>query len=929
MNVFENLTLGYVETIRVKNGCTINHVSNINDIDTYIENNKLSNPRSEKGLFPALYVYNGIKGEFNQSNIFFIDIDTTIGVDFVLENSNILFLLCPNLLFIQKSPSGKLHIAGTMGIDTTYDILSYKNECIFNSIYVLAHINNMSIKQRNQELNYLEIKGAFDTHNTTPTQGLYLSHNPVIYNDNHVFIGIDSVKDDILKLCDKYNIHIESTKKYSTTNLTRGRNGNITPTDSVDNYSNFDGEKYTINRNFKEIIRNGKYVTGNDARWQIRSYLISKFGIEGANDICTKLFTNATEIIKATNNVFAVFHEVSEWVDKVLENYKTKSNEKFAKEHENTIDIVEYMSEADERIIELLNDCKYVQLVGQTGIGKTYCINNKLAQRLNAVVIVPFNVNNNLYNNLNIVSSEGGVYTEDKPCVMIWDQAIKYDLSKRNIIIDESHMLFKNREYRDSAVILMNNLKDIGCNSILSISATPLGEIEELGLETYYIKPKNRPHIKISVIDFEKESSILRAVLQDIKNEECMYDHVIVFNDKINTLLYDRLLIDGYGNNVIQLRSDTKDTEGFKSVIENELITKPITLATCIAYNGLNFKNEGKILIIMVFTEGETLYSDIVQAVGRFRHKNAQVDVHLYVQDANNTHTVEERADKAIILSNANIMPDEISYDRRLTDDKIRESNQRIEKYVDEHAHWNIVEEQLLNTGYIDIQNLTCLDCKKTSEVNQLKRDASRVWKRSKLNGIPLPDKAGMKKYFDKWESKWNKMLEQYVFVDDKFLYNTLSKSKSETMMDTVLADINLILKVGCMSESEYNNTLQLFNVLARDCKDKYFYSDIKSTIKKYESIRKQYGYILDNTDKFFEIYCCDVDEIFKEYKEKKALTGSKGGAHKHKVEVLYDNELHKFDSKSEADSWLKDHGLSCRMIAKFKLNKKNYRVQN
>lgn len=919
----KTLTLGYVETIRVKNGHTITPITDIKAIDTYIANNKTTNPNSEKNLFPALYVYQGIKGEFEQSNIFFIDIDTTIGVDFVIDNSNLLFLLCPNILFIQKSPSGKLHIAGTMGIDTLYDITAYKNECILNSVYVLGNINEMSLKERNEELNYLAIKGAFDTHNTTPTQGLYLSHNPIIYNENHIYISVDSVKSSILAVCDKYNIHIDPIKKHSNTN----RRLNTTPTDNIDNYNSFDGEKYNINRNFKEIVRKGEYITGNTARWQIRSYLVSKFGVEGANVVCTKLFQNATEVIKATNTVFNVFPEVAEWVDNVLERYKTKSADKFAKEHENTID-VEWMSEGEDKIVELLNEYKYVQIVGQTGIGKTYCINNSLAKRLNAVVIVPYNVANELYNNLNIVSSDGGMYRDDEPCVMIWDQAIKYDLSNRNIIIDESHTLFTERNFRDSAVRLMNKLKG-GCKSILSISATPLGEVEELGLVTYYIKNKNRSNIKMSVINFEKESSILRAILQDIKNEECVYDHIIVFNDKMNNLLCDRLFIEGYGDSVAQLRSNTRDTEHFKAVTENEVITTPITLTTRIAYNGLNFQNEGKILIIMVFTEGETLYSDIVQSVGRFR-KAKNVDVRLYVQDANNTHTVEERTDKAEILNNANIMTDEISYNERLLVKDNVEAMRRIEDYVNKNAKWEVVEEQLLNTGYIDIQYLNCLDCKKTSEVNQLKRNASRVWKQSKLKGIPLPNKKEMKKYFDKWDSKWNKITDQYEFVDDKLLYNTLAGAKSETMMDSVLSDINIILKVGCMTDTEYNNSLQLFKVIARKCEDKYFYNDILSTIKKYDSIRKQYGYILDNTERFIVVYCDDVDEIFNEYKEKKAVAGSKGGCKgtpKKSVEVLYDNELRQFNSKAEADNWLKGKGLSCRMIAKFKLNKQNYKV--
>ena len=54
---------------------------------------------------------------------------------------------------------------------------------------------------------------------------------------------------------------------------------------------------------------------------------------------------------------------------------------------------------------------------------------------------------------------------------------------------------------------------------------------------------------------------------------------------------------------------------------------------------------------------------------------------------------------------------------------------------------------------------------------------------------------------------------------------------------------------------------------------------------------------------------------------------GGKKSSPKKKVKLIYNNESIIFDSKGEADSWLKEQGLSQSMIAKFKLNKKQYIV--
>ena len=50
------------------------------------------------------------RGQFSPTNLFFIDIDSKEKVDEIINGRSELFKYSPNILFIQKSYSGKLHI---------------------------------------------------------------------------------------------------------------------------------------------------------------------------------------------------------------------------------------------------------------------------------------------------------------------------------------------------------------------------------------------------------------------------------------------------------------------------------------------------------------------------------------------------------------------------------------------------------------------------------------------------------------------------------------------------------------------------------------------------------------------------------------------------------------------------------------------------
>ena len=92
-----------------------------------------------------------------------------------------------------------------------------------------------------------------------------------------------------------------------------------------------------------------------------------------------------------------------------------------------------YLSDYAGQIADAVKNNNVLQLVAPTGAGKTTMLSGRVDGKKsdmglvdyfpNSIILVPFNVTNNLYKGLNIVSSSSNnSICWGKPNVMIWDQ---------------------------------------------------------------------------------------------------------------------------------------------------------------------------------------------------------------------------------------------------------------------------------------------------------------------------------------------------------------------------------------------------------------------------------------------------------------------------------------------------------------------------
>lgn len=1008
-------TIGYTRSIYASNKTPIEQVKNIEQLQSIVEANKRTNPQSIKNNLPALYVYNGVKGTYSPSNIFFIDIDTTEGVDFIIENRDILFKNCPNILFIQKSSSGKLHIVGTMYClvedEEGYEQESlienesdYEQYSLLYSIRVLNRINHISQTERSQPLNYLDIEGAFDTHNNKFTQGLYLSHEPIYNNINHFDVGIKYNIDTLLEICSQYHIkvsiNIGNTKytskvdvdnnKTYTTNTKYKHNGNIPHryADVEYNINDFLHAKRRVklNKHFKVC---GYF--GYQLRYMVMSELVKMFGSEGAILVCKCNIENYQEVISTLRRT----EDGLKPIDGDFPNIRDWIIHTFAKQDEDALDYVqtvrlsetEYMSDVKDTILEITKQYNKIQIVAPTGAGKTRLINGEgrysdfigLAHELNAIVTVPYVVTNSLYNNLNIVTSERGEYIEGEPNVMVWDQILakNIDLTNRWIIIDESHTLFTEREFRDSAVQLMKRLKETNCN-IISVSATPTGEVEELGLSAFRFTKPRKTFInliaKILWAGNKNQASPWDKIYKDIKQafQYKQYDHIILFSDLFHEVINNKLFLDGLEKEVTWLKSENKITEDFKYIQREELLCKPITISTRIAYNGLNFNNEGKILIIMYFKTGETLPSELIQAVGRFRQAS-DIDAIVYLNLIHPNKTpVEELADKAKTFKDAGFDSKELSYNERLTNPDNKEAMTSVERYVAKNAVWGKVKRDLEDTGYIYVTEEKVEERKDVPIEKPFKDMADNIWRvyfendtarlesaydmeedfYYLLQSKNIKGKEQVLRYLVGWARWLERIRKEYPMLNRMLILDWFRNQPKENRIETLFKNFSEVLSICVQTNEEFEFYVKRLNDLKKQCEkaDKWFGKDVKAKIKRVKNIRNTYNNFNDNF-----VYCeggnkgciIDVENSFDAmfgletflresayskmslYKENKAKAGSTKGKQNNKkgVEVNYNGEQHFFGSRTEADEYLKSVGLSQNEVKKLKLNKNKYKI--
>ena len=728
----------------------------------------------------------------------FIDIDHIEEYfDIITSKMEDIIAYCPMIILVKQSFSKSLHFI-------CYGEWTNEDEYATLDMFYLACIAKAILHATGIDLR--KVKDALDTHTKSSSQRLFVYnpvYHPIWFNPYIMAVTYDEKSFDEYPMLNPARFeqlpHISSEMIRFT--------GQFNPMQRTED------EKIVLDRNY-EICG----YTGNDARWRVANALfhVCRGDVKKAKQIIRDNFRNAKDFSFASAGK-TVNNNVLNWVLKNLQSGGELTGG--------------YLTDKMDEIIHYHRIHPRMLLVAPTGTGKTTLVNGTdkiigLAKAINAVVVTPFNDMLHLYNHMVAIKSNDVYganltdYTSEEPVTIIWDQFIKPEIlnkviqDDRTVIVDESHTLFLDRDYRDSAVRLMNALKSI--RKVICITATPTGEEHELGLDRLEYKT-NKGIINTTFVHTDVNVGV--SMLGDICLNERLgsYDRVVVFSDLYTRRLHEHLAVKGIDHAYIHSRN--RRSEDFKELVESEMMTKRVTICTSLAFNGLNFRNRNeRVLVLMDWHEGETLAANVIQCVGRMRESS--VELKLYVCHAGERSTVDERKLKTDLLTDPEARIDKalVSFDDRLMNEEVVDALRYIEQYTNEHATEENLKHELGDTGYFIMRDLT----KDNDGINgqlQLKekRRIEEIWKDGFLSGTNIVDEDVISnEYFREVDYMWRKIASRYSIHADT-VREILRNEKPDKLVSTTLGELEKKCIINCYTDEEYNHMITtLENILPK-----------------------------------------------------------------------------------------------------------------
>lgn len=806
-----------------------------NFISTSLENvlyNCLSLPKDgEKGKYGSVFVYDADqlgnhKENETSTGIILVDIDNINKetAETIYEYFELLADLFPSLLAIQYSSSyyinpnkNGLHIYVKSEKLSKDDYKKYSQICLA----IIAQLI-----ERHLGINLLKMgDNVLDTHNTNLYQRFNLFYSTFKYNERAVEFDLDKISfEDLEKLVMKYKLTLDTT----VTRTIAAVSQNMKMGDT--------SKRICVDRNLKI----GPYK-GNDIRFRISIIATKLFG-DNAKYFCDKYFYYE-------NNKSIYTHYPSGNTENPL--IKKWLIENGFIEENNEREVENWLTEYKDEIVKEISKNKKLEIVAPTGCGKTTLINDYLAKELNAVVIVPFNVTNKLYDKLVEVNANyGGKLPENKPIVMIWDQAIKHweVIKHRQILVDEAHTLFFDRNYRDAAIKLINKLVDA---KVTFITATPAGEGKLFKAKTIrYFKKRKFINLNIKAV-----ANIEWAQYNYVKKclDNNWYDRIVILDDNSAKKLWEKFNIEGYGCDICYIRADQKDSTDFIDLRESELLKKKLTICTCIAYNGLNFKNKDEnILVIGSIKQGQTTSCEIIQQIGRIRDSKVH-GLYFYDPEKYYVDDIEKKVEKAneYNLLVASGCPDTfLSYERRYLNDDFVEALKNIQLYTKKHSTIDKIIEELGATGYIQGKvNDEKSNDKILKMTLELKRKESNQMKNDLITGL-FEDK----NYDDEeniYKSGWAKDINylvsspQYRGIDLNFFIDMIQNTHKNNLIETIIGSIREKIRIVQVDEQQYEDYVKNRKLYANMISDAISRRDFLKQCKKIDDIRKKYKDII------------------------------------------------------------------------------------
>lgn len=837
-----NLTIGYIPSVKVKNGSPIGAF----DVDAAVKVAQTANTKTD---LPVNYVYQGLKGIYSPSNVFFIDIDTDEGVDTVIDNRDVIFGEIPFIYALQKSSSGKLHIF-CIHNDTFADEDQWEYNTTLYSIVALKMLNKVV------GIDYLSIEGAFDLHNASLwTQAFYFSRNPFYVNEYATAIRISSTDERGIR--NDYSEYFEE----------KGKAYEANPADIKDVDIDFKSVagKIRIDRNFSV----GRY-SGNDLRWRIGSYLTCTYGEDAAAVIVGRLFSNPEDFTYYNKGVNQL---VKNWFENT---FPVKKSESFIEQEKNRLTCVDmedgkWMSDYIDIIESYVSKEQILTVSAPTGAGKTRML-EALTKKYhhNALILVPFNVTNNLYAWSNVVSSSSSnEFKPGKINTMVWDQFVmKYREIERScdiVFVDESHTLFLDRVYRDSAVDVWGKFdvwRQAG-KKIVFISATPAGEIQKTNSRVLKFVKKDTRDVKVNVIT---TNDTLTALESDIANRN--YDKVCVFSDRDVKILYARMCVNGKHTDAKIYHSQwPKNVEELKAT---ERLTARVNLLTCIAFNGLNIRNSGENICVSIrYTNGCTTLNEIIQIIGRFRN-NHNITLNIYVDNKfiSKEDLDELFANAAAITNYEGNSELKSEYYERLSKSNVQDSLREIEAYEGMWTLGNVISE--LKSRYPIATASRKFDKERVvKRVNPIKKQASNLMVRW-LSGEMDEDAfraeyegTDMSEFINDWKREIND-IKTSVGCGAGLVDAVMAECKKQnTLVENAIKKIKHIIWVVSMDNSQWKEEIANRDGVKSMLKGDNMVKRAAIQFKKDDNIRIKYAeYVRSNSD-VDEISVVDPEELF------------------------------------------------------------------
>ena len=764
---------------------------------------------------------------------------------------------------------------------------------------------DLKVGQIKNEKNGYEM--IIDWHNCQITQRINLFYSPYKWNDDNVTFdpreveGINEIKKSIEETFSKELLFKKEEKSEEYEESVSLDNIVIVEREGID--------RVKIDRH----LQIGHY-SGNDIRWRICSISKEIFGDnDKAKEWCDRYFYyDNYKSIYISGKSYGVNQLVLNWL---IENGYLFNKEEELYHSAEGYEVKTYLSEEyEDLILSKIEEHKVYTNRGDTGLGKTVCFSG-INKKLKGIMLVPYLNMRKLYeeNGIKIIEKDNqDEYDRDEACVMVYD---RYALLKdeqvmgKIVFIDESHVLFGERQFRKRLIEVIEKIKRCA-SKVVIISATPLYETKLLGSEEEIVFTKAKKYVDLYWKDVRNinECKVLvdKVIDDNIKNKN--YDLVCLFSNRCVRYVYDNLLV-RYGrsvhNKVNVFHRDYEDLGDIDRVMNSEILDKRINIGTSLIYNGLNFNNvEKNILVIIQWEKYSTSAADIIQCVGRFRKCGVKV---LVIAVDKEKEDYESNKLNSEILSKLNLDHKIFSYN---------EDYVTIAEVVDELYNFRMNEcikekvlEELGKVGYIRIKEF---DSNLPEDIgvrkNLLKQKIDVIIKKE-FNGIELSKKEkelkkdGMKYYSNEmntideflWKYKMSK--EDLLNLNSSQMIDSENNVKYVSLEQTIKY-LNRIIISSLDDDIYWNNVEEELKKEWKIINNEKIVKKQGSELKKAKDLNKKYRkYFIDyELDSILEQNCIKnlVSDLIIENKNSNEEKSNKRkiASKKKEKEVIIDKNM-------------------------------------